>query len=503
MTPPKTTNRKPLPHPPGILFPRGPKKILAYQAYIPGLGLKKASTHTPNETQAWIRARELYDRWTLLSATPDAQLLYSRASAREVARIKKDVSERQSLRVSDALNNFLEWMGRDPSLTEITTDLLDRYQIHRLAQSKAKPPAPAPVPAAGLAPTTVTKKTAYVARLLDLSDKTQPLPDAIAAIRSQLERDANPLQAHRFALNCAEFLTWSGIQLLTDLTPALLAAWRQHLLTHPHTNPRIKPRPPRPAITIAEGTVSKELDCILRLLRNNGLAVDRPQYRAGRSAPWRPFTPDELIRFFAASDTYPYSDPEHPDGQTPPLGYYTPIFLAILVTGARPAELIPSPRSEHVPLLKTELDPITDTVTLRSAKVVKSRRTKNKRGPLVSRITIPHPVMETLLAAAKRTPGPHVFPKVKNLAHIFDAILHHAGIPKTDPLGQALATHSLRHNYGTLLAQQGINAFVIQNLMRHSDPRMTARYTAHATTAAIVDLTAILPLTAIEGGKPS
>ena len=157
-------------------------------------------------------------------------------------------------------------------------------------------------------------------------------------------------------------------------------------------------------------------------------------------------------------------------------------FLTLLATGARPAELFPSSRSTHVALLKKEIDPNTGTVTIRSAK-----QQPGQRG-ISTRVKVAKPLLEKVDSMAEAAPGPHVFSALPGLAHIFDKICMRAGIQKIDSLGQKLTAHSFRHTFGTMLAEQGASGFIIQNVMRHKDPKQTARYLERAATTAVIDI---------------
>ena len=57
---------------------------------------------------------------------------------------------------------------------------------------------------------------------------------------------------------------------------------------------------------------------------------------------------------------------------------------------------------------------------------------------------------------------------------IGDARLEAAGIPPETESGR-LDFHSLRATYATLLARVGVNLQTAQALMRHSDPKLTAK----------------------------
>lgn len=159
----------------------------------------------------------------------------------------------------------------------------------------------------------------------------------------------------------------------------------------------------------------------------------------------------------------------------------------MLCTGARPAEVLPPSKKalterekaqQHIPLLKTEVDYERGIVYLRSAKDKKKRRRATP-------IEVVPAVLALVKQVADKTPGPHVFGGFP-LKNYFDRILKLAGLTKVDVLGEKLTAHSFRHTYGTIQAESGVNSFVLQNLMRHTDPRMTSRYTQRALKGATV-----------------
>jgi integrase len=61
-----------------------------------------------------------------------------------------------------------------------------------------------------------------------------------------------------------------------------------------------------------------------------------------------------------------------------------------------------------------------------------------------------------------------------HLARALKADLKAAGIPHTDDRGFVVDAHALRGTFATLLAKGGTNPRIVQELMRHSDPRLTA-----------------------------
>jgi len=359
MTDQQKSETKNLPFP-GILIKRN--KIWHYQVRLKGSQkFWKRSTHEANYRRALAVAKTLHQQALLLSDTPNEQPRLAKAIMTETMRLEDEISSRQADRVNIALNNFLAWSD-DIALEKIDTDMLDRYQRHRLrSQRKTKTGTLLPPPAAN--------------------------------------------------------------------------------------------------------TVRCEIIYVRRMLRENGILIAKPKDRTGLAALGRPFTRDELTIFFKACAT----------------GRHTNLFLLMLATGARPAELLPSPRSTHKPLLKSEIDLETNTVTIRSAKIKAGGRGR------VSRIEVEPALLRNILDEAPD--GSYAFPVMQPISRIFNEIAERAKIVRVDELGQKLTSHSFRHSFGTMLAERGDNAFIIQNLMRHASPAMTSRYTERAKpAAAIIDI---------------
>lgn len=68
-----------------------------------------------------------------------------------------------------------------------------------------------------------------------------------------------------------------------------------------------------------------------------------------------------------------------------------------------------------------------------------------------------------------------------------------AGIEKFDALGRKLDFHSLRYTFATTLAVNGTSQRVAQELMRHSDPMLTAKIYTDASQLPIADAVNRLP----------
>lgn len=63
---------------------------------------------------------------------------------------------------------------------------------------------------------------------------------------------------------------------------------------------------------------------------------------------------------------------------------------------------------------------------------------------------------------------------------------------ETLAMSEKATTHSFRRTFGTMLAEQGAESFIIQNVMRHTDPKQTSRYLERATTTAVIDISPFL-----------
>lgn len=330
----------------------------------------KRSTNETNLARARIAERRIQMEARLRRTRPPESLSFDHAVVNELSRIETDISRSAARRADFAFAAFQDWLGRDIDLDRVTTELLERYQRHRLA-------------------------------------------------------------------------------------------------------------------IVARSTVQRELDAVHRLLRENGFAPAKPRRKPGRATEQRPFTDDELVRFFAHCP---------PDLQT--------LFLFLLATGARPAEAIPSPRSGHVALLKTELIPEENTVVIRSAKVKPGQAAGKAR-----RVMIPEALKEMLLARLRQTPGPHIFPPEPRLCKRFDQVLVAAGIAtrqslrnkagqiigyqtrKTDELGRKLTAHSFRHTFATKLAQAtGGDQFVLKATLGHAQISTTDRYCHITATTTLIPL---------------
>jgi site-specific recombinase XerD len=57
---------------------------------------------------------------------------------------------------------------------------------------------------------------------------------------------------------------------------------------------------------------------------------------------------------------------------------------------------------------------------------------------------------------------------------IFNRVINRAKIPRVDAEGGKIDIHALRHTFASRLCRSGVGLVHAQNLLGHSDPRLTA-----------------------------
>jgi len=87
--------------------------------------------------------------------------------------------------------------------------------------------------------------------------------------------------------------------------------------------------------------------------------------------------------------------------------------------------------------------------------------------------------------------------------HTFRRDLVAAGIPHTDREGRRVDLHALRHTFGTSLAKAGVPLQVAMRLMRHTDPKLTARVYVDAGQLPTHEAIGSLPSLALESAHQS
>jgi len=295
------------------------------------------------------------------------------------------------------------------------------------------------------------ERQARLRRELSAASPSSSLFQAIADETQRIEMDIGPRQAKRTSYGLMNFAKFVRDLPLERLPADILAQFQRHRIA-----------------TAARSTVQKEVRSIQRLLRGRRHSVQKPpSLTLGAVHPNRAFTDAELhVVFQAASKRY------------------RDLYLVLLTTGARLAEIVPSSRSAHVPLLKCEVDYDAGAVTIRTAKM------KPGAAPAEPRLVhVPRETLDALRREAAQSFGPRVFRPLNKPARDFQGCLRRAGIPKMDPLGRKLTLHSFRHTYATLAAVAvGQNQFLLQRILGHRQISTTAQYCHPTAPKTVVNL---------------
>jgi len=125
--------------------------------------------------------------------------------------------------------------------------------------------------------------------------------------------------------------------------------------------------------------------------------------------------------------------------------------------------------------------------------VARAATTKNRKEaviPLHPRLAVELQQLRTQKDPAE---GDAVFYIIRNHAHRFRAILKRAGIQQIDAIGRRLDFHALRYTFATKLAREGVAQRTAQELMRHSDPKLTAMIYTDPTQLPTFDCVEKLP----------
>lgn len=282
------------------------------------------------------------------------------------------------------------------------------------------------------------------------------LSRAIVEEVDRLEVDVSRHTAERNRFALTNFLKWLGQDLpLEQVDTKILEDFQRHRLRK-----------------VSVSTVTRELHAVIVMLRQYGFEVRKPGFKPGKRTEQRDFTDDELRRFFAACEEESHKT----------------FFLLLLCTGARVAEVLPSQKSNHVALLKKEVDLDSGMVTIRTAKL----KPGQQRGK-VRVIRLPEVLLELLERQMKGNPGFHVFPENGSMRHLFDRIIKRADIPKKDELGRKVTAHSFRHTFATLQASAvSQNPFLLKEILGHCQLSTTERYCHPRQSAAVVDVQGLL-----------
>ncbi len=219
-----------------------------------------------------------------------------------------------------------------------------------------------------------------------------------------------------------------------------------------------------------------------------------PQNRESATFRRRALTDEEIPRFIAAAEA---DDAEFAGIEAlrnvrriP----QTPLWVGFLETGARWNELRQ--------LSWRDVDFERAVLTLR-AENTKSRKTRSipLREGLLARLRDLAKVHESVFGQAPLR-GANVFLSPRgdvwkqascNVMRVFNRALGRAKIPRVDAEGGKLDIHALRHTFASRLCRAGVGLVHAQNLLGHSDPRLTAAIYTHLDVEDLRKALQILP----------
>ena len=149
---------------------------------------------------------------------------------------------------------------------------------------------------------------------------------------------------------------------------------------------------------------------------------------------------------------------------TPERRHTLPVFIAAMDTGAR--------RSSLLDYLRWKDINFGDELIIITAYKGKSRNVKPKRWPVQMTSRLKKELLQLQLQRKNKNEDALVFEQAKvNLRKLWTAAYAEAGVPNGTRL-----FYSVRHNFGTEMANEGMPLPALANLLGHSDPKMTMRY---------------------------
>ncbi len=165
----------------------------------------------------------------------------------------------------------------------------------------------------------------------------------------------------------------------------------------------------------------------------------------------RELTDEEALRVMKALDT---SERRHT----------LPVFIAAMDTGARKSSLLDYLRWKDINFA--------DEIITLTAYKGKGRNIKPKRWPVQMTSRLKKELLQLQLQRKNKNDDALVFEPAKvNLRKLWTAAYTEAAVPKGTRY-----FYSVRHNFGTEMANEGIPLPALANLMGHSDVKMTMRY---------------------------
>ena len=315
------------------------------------------------------------------------------------------------------------------------------------------------------------------------------VPDYLEDLRPRV----TPRHIKNVSGKLAVVLEELGETKVRDLKPMALVRLRSRLTAEGRSNrtANLYPENLRTALSwaVEAGLIAANP---LQRMRRLPTTRDHQVYRR------RALTEAELVRFLeAAREDDDRCELLATDVRIP----VTPFFLALLCTGAR--------YGEAIQIRWGDLD------FTRESLVVRAENAKSRRQRV---IPLGDDLIEALRALAVAhgerfgrlpsadglvflSPMGERWPwHTANIMRILDRVLAHAGIPKIDTEGQKLDVHALRHTAVTRLARAGVSLTKVQQLMGHSDPKLTAAVYTHLGVEDLRD--AINALPSLRAGKP-
>jgi integrase len=165
----------------------------------------------------------------------------------------------------------------------------------------------------------------------------------------------------------------------------------------------------------------------------------------------RALTDEEALRVINALDT-------------PERRHTLPVFIAAMDTGARKSSLLDYLRWKDINFAD-------ENITLTAYKG-KGRNIKPKRWPVQMTSRLKKELLQLQLQRKNKNDDALVFePAQVNLRKLWTAAYAEAALPKGTRY-----FYSVRHNFGTEMANEGMPLPALANLMGHSDVKMTMRY---------------------------
>jgi integrase len=208
-----------------------------------------------------------------------------------------------------------------------------------------------------------------------------------------------------------------------------------------------------------------------------------PAGRANEVRPRRALTHDEIDRFLRAAEEADREAEAHLDARPCQRERYggqprvpqTPLWRALLFTGARWGELVATTWADF--------DPAATTLRFRA------ETTKSKRMRVIPLVDAVVEDLRVLRAARPDAAGgdriflgPAGRPLAGNETRTrwrFRQVLKRAGIAEMDELGRSVVIHSTRHTFASELGRAGVGLVQAQRLLGHSTPELTAQVYTH------------------------